>query len=247
MISVCMTTFNGERFLKEQIDSILLQLNPHDELIISDDSSDDNTIEIIKSYNDSRIRLLENNHFNSPVFNMENALKHAGGNIIFLADQDDVWLPGKVQRVTDSLQDNDLVITNAIIINDKGETVHDSYFKWKGSTPGFWKNLKKNSYLGCAIAFNKKILHAALPFPESIIMHDVWIGLLAERIGKIKFLDEKLMLYRRHNDNFTASINLEDNNLSDFSLGHKLNYRRILLDQIVKRVWTLKFLTNREN
>ena len=247
MISVCMTTFNGEKYLKKQLDSVLIQLDETDELIISDDGSSDKTLDIIKACEDNRIRLLENGNFGSPVFNMENALKKAKGDYIFLADQDDVWLSGRVQKVTEKLQQADLVVCNAFIVDENEKIIHESYFEWKGSSSGFWKNLQKNSYLGCAMAFNRKILNAALPFPENIIMHDVWIGLLAERLGKVIFLDERLMYYRRHESNFTAAVHRDDKHLSDFSFSHKIHYRSVLLDQIVKRVWTLKFLNQRQN
>jgi len=241
MISVCMTTFNGEKFLKRQLDTILQQLGKEDELIISDDSSTDQTIEIIQSYHDSRIRLLENGHFHSPVFNMENALKKAQGDYIFLADQDDVWLPGRVVKAVDKLQQYDLVVCDAYIVDETEKVLNDSYFAWKGSGNGFWRNLKKNSFLGCCMAFNRKILSAALPFPKNIVMHDIWIGLLAEQFGKILFLQDRLILYRRHSDNFTAAISRDDKHLSDFSLVFKIKYRFYFLVQVFKRCITKIF------
>lgn len=235
-----MATFNGEKYLKRQLDSILEQLGPEDELIISDDSSSDKTMDILKSYQDKRIRLFENKHFKSAVFNLEFALKQAGGEYIFLTDQDDVWLPGRVQRMSEKLQESDLVACNAFIVDQDEKVIHESYFAWKGSGSGFWKNLKKNSYLGCSLAFNRKILSAVLPFPKKVIMHDVWIGLMAECLGKVDFLDEKLMLYRRHADNVTASIDRDDNHLSDFSLSYKLWYRLVLLVLVMRRFLEVK-------
>lgn len=240
MVSVCMSTYNGEKYLKRQLDTILEQLGPEDELVISDDSSSDRTIDIIKSYADKRIRLFENKHFKSPVFNLEFALKQAGGEYIFLADQDDVWLPGRVQKMSEKLLEYDLVVCNAFIVDQDEKVIHESYFDWKGSGSGFWKNLRKNSFLGCALAFNRKILHAVLPFPQKIIMHDVWIGLMAESLGKVDFLDEKLMLYRRHTDNVTASIDRDDTHLSDFSLSYKLWYRLVLLVLVMRRFLEVK-------
>ncbi len=235
MISVCMTTCNGEKYLKRQLDTILSQLGTEDELIISDDSSTDRTVEIIKSYSDSRIKLLENANFGSPVFNMENALKRAQGDYVFLADQDDIWLPGRIQKVIEKLQQYDLVVCNAFIVDGNEKVIHESYFEWKGSAPGFFRNLKKNSFLGCSLAFNRKTAKAALPFPKQIAMHDVWIGLLAECTGKVLFLNERLICYRRHDDNFTASVHKADDRLSDFSLSYKIWYRLLLLFYVMKR------------
>jgi len=109
MVSVCMTTCNGEKYLKRQLDTILEQLDAEDEVIVSDDSSTDKTIQIIKAYGDNRIILLEDGNFGNPVLNMENALKRAQGEYIFLADQDDVWLPGRVEKVMEKLRNYDLV------------------------------------------------------------------------------------------------------------------------------------------
>ena len=95
-VSVCIPTYNGAKYIKEQLDSILSQLGESDEVIISDDSSSDATLDIIKALNDSRIVILEGGKFRSPIFNVENAMKHSSGSFIFLSDQDDVWLPNKI-------------------------------------------------------------------------------------------------------------------------------------------------------
>jgi len=241
MISVCMTTCNGEKYLNRQLDTILEQLDAGDEVIISDDSSTDKTIEIIKAYGDRRIILLENGNFGSPVLNLENALKRAQGEYVFLADQDDVWLPGRIQKGVEKLQQYDLVVCNAFIVDENEKVIHESYFEWKGSGPGFFSNLRKNSFLGCSLAFTGKIAKAALPFPKQIAMHDVWIGLLAECTGKVLFLDKRLICYRRHDHNFTAAIRKADNRLSDFSLSYKIRYRLLLFFYVLKRALVLRF------
>jgi len=236
MVSVCIPTYNGEKFILQQLQSILSQLQQNDEIIISDDSSTDNTINIIKSFNDKRIVILENNKFYSPVFNVENALKYAKGDFVFLSDQDDIWVDIKVEKMLKYLLDYDLVISNASIIDSNENVITESYFSWKNSGKGFWKNFYKNTYIGCAMAFNRKMLELALPFPKKIAMHDIWIGLLAEAKGKVFFLDEKLLLYRRHENNVTYSITKTNNTLSDNTLFYKLNYRFSILFNIVIRL-----------
>ena len=94
-ISVCIATYNGGAFIKDQIYSILLQLSQNDEIIISDDGSRDSTLNILFSFNDSRIKIYKNGGKHGVVSNFENAIKHATGDYIFLCDQDDVWMPGK--------------------------------------------------------------------------------------------------------------------------------------------------------
>lgn len=121
MISVCIPTYNGEKYLKQQLDSILVQLEKNDEIIVSDDSSTDSTINLLKSYQDPRIRILQGNLYKNPIFNLENALKHAKGDYIFTADQDDIWKNDKVKQMIQALQKYDLVVSDASIINKMGK------------------------------------------------------------------------------------------------------------------------------
>src|SRR5690606_17055698 len=118
-ISVCIPTYNGEKYIKAQLESILVQLKPEDEVIISDDSSTDNTIEVIKLFADQRIKLFTNNKFKSPKFNLENALSKATGDIFFLADQDDIWEKDKIFTLKEHLKSHTLVYSNAsMFFND---------------------------------------------------------------------------------------------------------------------------------
>ena len=113
MISVCMATFNGGQYLKAQIDSILNQLSVNDELVISDDHSTDNTCAIIKQYNDSRVKLVLNELTKGVTHNFENALLHSNGDIIFLADQDDIWHLNKVEKILTVMNDDILAISSS--------------------------------------------------------------------------------------------------------------------------------------
>ena len=96
-ISVCIATFNGEKYISSQLDSILNQVVPVHEIIISDDMSTDNTIEIIKNCNNPIIKIFINKERLGVAKNFENAIKHANGDFIFLCDQDDIWLKNKTQ------------------------------------------------------------------------------------------------------------------------------------------------------
>lgn len=220
MISVCIPTYNGEKYIRIQLESILLQLAADDEIIISDDSSTDTTTEIIKSYNDPRILLIEHCKFKSPVFNMENALKRAKGDYIFLSDQDDIWNCNKVRITLGHLKNYSIVVSDCNLIDENGKETHSSFFELNGSRSGLLKNLIKNSYLGCCMAFNRKILKAVLPFPAKIAMHDIWIGIVSELIGNPFFTSEKLISYRRHSLNFSPT-----SQSSNFSIWYKISYR----------------------
>lgn len=219
MISVCMATYNGEKYIKEQLDSILLQIGDKDEIIISDDGSSDATIEIVESYQDSRIKIYRNS-FKNLILNFEFALKQASGDFIFLSDQDDVWLPNKVQVSISYLMHNDIVVSNCQVVNQQLIVINKSFFELNKTKKGLFSNLIKNSYLGCCLAFRKEILSKVLPFPKNIPMHDIWLGFVAELFYKIKFIEEPLMLYRRHGGN--ESPTGED---SPFNLYRKFLFR----------------------
>lgn len=230
MISVCIATYNGERYLREQLDSILPQLSEGDEIVISDDGSTDHTVEIIKSYQSEKIILLENHASKSPVSNFENALRHAKNEVIFLADQDDVWENDKVRIMLEHLKSYQLVISDASIIDSEGTMTAASFFKLNGSRPGLLKNLMRNSYIGCTMAFDRTILRHALPFPEETPMHDWWIGLVAELFGKVYFCEMSLVRYRRHADNASASAGRSPNTFIE-----KLKMRYHLVLNLVRR------------
>ena len=228
MISVCMPTYNGEKFIRIQLESIRSQLGNDDEIVISDDSSTDKTVEIIKSFNDSRIHLIENNSFHSPIYNLENALKNAKGDFIFLSDQDDEWTVDKVSVCMEKLKDCDLLIHDADIVDGNGKPTAESFFKLNHTQKGKFYNLLKNGYLGCCMCFSKKLLNSFLPFPKKLPMHDIYIGNFAAFNGyRIKFIEDKLIHYRRHGNN--ASITSEH---SHRKLLSRLSDRIIILKNI---------------
>lgn len=204
-ISVCMATYNGAEFVGEQIGSILEQLGDNDELVISDDGSTDNTVAVISSIDDGRIRLAPSQRYGSYVRNFENALQHATGDIIFLSDQDDVWYPTKVKDVVAALEINDLVLHDCRVVDQSGTVLHESFFESRNSRPGFWRNLWKNPYMGCCMAFRRSVLDYCLPFPKYIDYHDWWIGLMVELRGKAYFYDKPLLNYRRHGNNISPT------------------------------------------
>ena len=207
MISVCMATYNGERYIKQQIASILPQLGPNDELIISDDGSTDGTLGIIRELQmrHSAIAL-----YTGPgcgvIKNFENALRRAQGDYIYLSDQDDVWLEDKVARVQRELQKPgvDLVVHNGMLVDSKLDELGISLFELRDSRPGLLKNLIKNSFVGCCMAFTAELKDRSLPFPENIEMHDWWIGLVSEVSKSSVFLTDCLIKYRRHDVNVSS-------------------------------------------
>ena len=208
MISVCIATYNGEKYIKQQLESILSQIGNSDEVVISDDSSTDRTLEVIKSFNDSRIKIFSNQKFKSLIFNFENAIKNSKVDVIFLSDQDDLWNESKVEKMLKALEKSDMVVSDCSFIDQNGKVILESYFEAANSSNGLLKNLKRNAYFGCCMAFKRKILKKALPFPSDIPMHDIWLGLVAELYFNSTFLEEKLTLYRKHDSNVSQASNL---------------------------------------
>lgn len=233
MISVCMATYNGEKYIKEQIDSILIQLNENDELIISDDGSTDKTLEIINSYNDRRIKLLI---FNSHCYtkNFENALMHVQGDYIFLADQDDVWLPNKVDICLGVLKNCDFVVTDATVVDENKKILLDSYFDYCKVKKGFVYNLLFTRYIGACMAFKKKVLSDVLPIPNNkYIAHDYWIACVCEKKYKVEPIKISCILYRRHSKNTSSGI-FEQSSLTLFEKIYKRVYAVYLINSIRK-------------
>ncbi len=226
MISVCMATYNGQKYIREQIDSILCQLGPDDELVISDDHSSDATVDIIKSYNDKRIKFCYNELKKGVTHNFENSLLKSSGEYIFLADQDDVWLPGKLNHMMDfMLRGNyDVVECNCALVDQNLNLIREKYFckefPQKKSVLG---NFFVNSWLGCCMAFRRRVFEAASPFPDKVAAHDLWLCLYSQMHFKCGYIPDVMQLYRRHSDTVSFAGGKSTN-----SLLYKLRYRAYL-------------------
>lgn len=236
MISVCLATYNGSLYIQEQIISVLNQLSQIDELLIGDDGSVDNTISIINSIGDNRIRFLSITGKLGVVRNFERILVEAKGDYIFLCDQDDIWLPTKVAECVDALQNHLLVVTDCKVVGHNLDEIYPSFFQLRRSGKGIFKNICKNTYLGCCMAFRRELLNIGLPIPAKIPMHDMWLGLLAETQGTVLFLPKNLSLYRRHH--LAVSPTAGKSNLSIFK---KLYIRVVLVTCILNRLCSHKF------
>lgn len=206
MISVAVVTYNGERYLKEQLDSILANLKSEDELVVSDDGSSDKTLDILRQYarQDVRIHIVEGPG-QGVIANVEHALSCCHGDYIFLADQDDVWMPDKVDRVTAVMKEQNavLVVHDARVMDACcREIIMPSFFDYRRSGKGAFKNIVKNTYMGCCMAFSREVLSCVLPIPKDIPMHDQWIGVKCDlKYRRTVFLRDQLILYRRHGSN----------------------------------------------
>ena len=233
MISVCMATYNGEKYIREQLISILKQIGKNDEVIVSDDGSVDGTLKVIKSINDSRIKIHINTGQHGFTHNFENSLKYAKGDYIFLSDQDDIWQDNKVKIIMEYLEKYDLVIHDCRTVDNEMNILQDSRFDFFNIKKGFLRHLIKSRYLGCCMAFNKNVLKAIMPFPKNdkLVEHDIWIAAVGLLYFKTALVKQPLILYRRHGGNVS-----DGGFEKGYSLGNKL----------LRRIYRLVCLMNRE-
>ena len=231
-ISVAMAVYHGEAYLDAQLSSILSQLEPEDEIIVSDDCPGGETEEIVRRFaeQDQRVRYVQGPG-RGLIANFGYAISLCRGDAIFLSDQDDVWMPGKASKVKAALEAGALLVLHDACVTDADmHSLEPSFFAVHGSKPGFVANLIRNSFMGCCMAFRRELCQAILPLPEGIPMHDQWIGLIATRLGRVVFLEEPLLFYRRHGGNVSGG---------ETSFSTKLRWRWSLVNQLLRRFYLL--------
>jgi GT2 family glycosyltransferase len=203
-ISVCVATYNGERYITAQLRSILSQLAAEDEVIVVDDASPDGTKEKVLCLGDSRIRLIEHTINGGVSRTFEDAIRAATGRILFLSDQDDLWSPDKVAVMLEAFRsqpDVTLIATDLSLIDSDGSLLAESYFKPRGKfRPGLLANVVRNRFGGCTMAFRSEVIGDILPLPRKYdVVHDVWIGVRNSLSGhKTLYIPQALVLNRRH-------------------------------------------------
>lgn len=204
-ISVALAAYKGEQYIAEQLESILPQLGENDEIIVSDDYPAGLTRGVVQAIRDKRIKYIEGCG-KGVVSNFENALKACSGDVIFLCDQDDVWMPDKVSCVMAEIANGaDLVLHNAAVTDGSLNITEPSFFAIHGSNADFKSNLIKNTFVGCCMAFTRQVMLDTLPFPKELPMHDWWIALAAIKKGyKAVLLEKPLIKWRRHGGNVTG-------------------------------------------
>lgn len=240
MVSVCIATYNGERFLRQQIESILPQLTEEDEIVISDDCSTDRTVALLKEFNDERIKIFVNTKNEGVVKNFENAIIKSTQDYICLSDQDDVWLPEKLNTIKQLLATYDFVSHNAYIVNEEGEKLGTDYFSIRKTKYGYVNNLWKMGYLGCCMAFKRQCLSEILPFPKNILWHDMWIAAVLHLEYNGILSNQCLIDYRRHDNNLSTS-----SEKSEYGLFFKIKYRYVMLYCSLGRYLKNRIIGNR--
>lgn len=207
-ISVAMAVYNGARYLTEQLDSIVSQLESDDELVISYDNSTDNSWALLEEYaqKDTRIKLLKNPN-PGLIGNFQNALSHCSGDYVFISDQDDRWAPNKREMMVSAFEKTkaDMILHNAVHTDCQGNIISKPFFQLFGIRPGdsALRIFVRPRYSGCTMAFTQRFLGLYLPFPEKIDGYDTWIAILSKLYGKVAYVDACLLYHRLHGDNVT--------------------------------------------
>lgn len=225
MISVAMTTYNGAQYVSEQLASILNQTVPVDEIIIFDDVSTDETAQILEEFDDSRIFFRVNPSNLGYIQNFYNAIKACSGDYIFLADQDDIWESDKVEKMLEVMKADDyqalcsnfsLIDGQGNLITDTGQFVTNRFFERIANDHSriidvsFDYLMKGNIVQGATYCITKKTQEAYIALNNQTVYHDHQLLLIAAQIGKVAFLNEKLIHYRIHGNN-TIGISTKKN------------------------------------
>lgn len=218
MLSVALCTYNGERYIKEQLESLMHQTMMPDELVISDDGSKDATLRIVREFAMQApfpVRIYEQPSLGTTA-NFSEAIAQCCGDYIALCDQDDVWLPDKLLSSMEMIKSQEerwspdcplLVHGDLCVVNERLKVLQPSMMAAQGicdepvMKDAFAVLLVQNYVTGCTVLFNKALKVLACPFPSHIVMHDWWLALMAAAAGQIGFLAQSHILYRQHGDN----------------------------------------------
>lgn len=225
-ISVALAAYKGEKYIKAQLESILPQLAPDSQVVVSDDLPDGKIRDIIASLGDSRVEYVEGAS-KGVCANFENALRRCTGDVIFLCDQDDCWLPEKVAEVMKAIENGaDLVLHDAFVTDADLNVTEPSYFAVHSSNASFVSNIVRNCFVGCCMAFRRELLDFCLPFPADVPMHDWWIALAAmKKHKKVVLLNKSLIYWRRHGETVTGRKN---------SFAKMLEWRIKIISELIK-------------
>ncbi|MCZ2222133.1 MAG: glycosyltransferase family 2 protein [Chitinophagales bacterium] len=211
LISIVLCTYNGEKFLLQQLQSLFEQTYPNIEIIISDDASTDNTISILKEMqNRQNVKVVFQKQNIGAVKNFELVISLAQGDYIAFCDQDDIWLSNKIEILYKNIGTSSLIYCDSLLIDENNNSLHKKLSglrkMYSGTdTKGF---IFSNTVWGHAAMIKKELLSKALPIPAQT-PHDIWMAVKAAVNGGIKYLDEVLTHYRQHSNTVTTTITVK--------------------------------------
>ena len=200
--SVALATYNGAAYIAEQLQSVVSQSLPPDEIIVVDDCSNDTTVEIVNKFCHvfPNITLYTNSKNLGVVASFQAALQIVTGDVVFLCDQDDIWSPFKIKNFIAEFDDPKIacVLGNLTVIFEDGSPSRSFFQRNPKNRFTIFQQFIKNDFIGCNMAIRRDVLTRALPFPKCISMHDWWLAVVSLSAGSVKYLDLTTMKYRRH-------------------------------------------------
>jgi glycosyltransferase involved in cell wall biosynthesis len=204
LVSIAMATYNGAKYIEEQLQSIIHQTYSNLEIVIVDDCSKDNTVEIVEQYQQEYpfIRLYVNEQNSGVTKTFEAAIQECSGEFIAISDQDDIWELNKIEILVNEIGEHDAVYSNSLLVDASGHSLSKSFttimnMKTYYSGAPF---LLSNSVPGHTILMKQEFVQNILPFPPKMLF-DLWIGFCAAGNNGIKFVDKTLVKYRQHETN----------------------------------------------
>ncbi len=230
LVSICMATYNGEKYLTEQLDSLVNQTYKNIEVIIQDDCSSDNTVNILNSYKEKlNLTIFINENNLGYMKNFETVIKKANGEYIAICDQDDIWIDNKIEILVENIKNSTMIYSDSLLIDENAKSLKLKFSQSLKNNFISTKNplafLRDNCVSGHALLFKKELLKYIFPFNENVFF-DAWIAANAAGLNGVKYIDECLVNYRQHTNNTLSKHNKKSNNSTNKKLskaGKKLN------------------------
>lgn len=249
LVSVIVCTYNGSKYIEAQLNSIVQQTYQNQEIIVVDDKSTDNTLQLVEQIakQHQNIKIVANTTNVGYIKNFDRGIALAKGNLISLSDQDDVWEPTKTETLVNSLGDNQLVYCDSNFVDENLQSKNESFSSVKNmlSTSNPLEFAIDNCVSGHAMLFKKEVFEFASPFP-ALIPHDWWLAYCATLQGSINYIDKKLVDYRHHDNNVIVANKTKKNKAEK----NKLRRQRIFQfyekcpDSLLKEKAVLKKLNH---
>lgn len=250
-VQILLATYNGGRYIEEQLISLFNQTYQDFELLIRDDGSKDNTLEIVRKYREkypNRIQLISDNQKGlGPSGNFSRLMTYATANYIMFCDQDDIWLPHKIEKTLNKMLELEeingenipiLIHSDLKIVDEDLKVLNESMSqaqKLCSNKNEFNKLLIQNNITGCTMMINKSLKEIAGSVPKEAIMHDWWLGLVASSVGIIGYIDQALILYRQHGRNDVGAQVYNFNNIIKKINKNGLDKAKLSINKTIKQ------------